>query len=365
MGSRKSALFGLILVLSPGSAQASLQPGPGQSDAVLEDGIKLLGSGRFLEAVAAFNNFKQTAPGDPRPYFYSGIALSEAGRLSAAALELSEAVRMGPERPEYRVFQANVLSRLRQTAGAIDALTIFDKKAVEQQLDTAWLWLLSDVYLRLERHEQALDTLKSLRKRSPADARIDLNAGKVYLEKGELDLAADCFKKSIARSPDNPAAYFELGKILHMSNELEAAKKAFLEAARQDAQNPECLLRLGLVCLALGQDEEALEYLKRAEPAGPSHPRIYYALGNAYQAVGNRGKAVEYRKRFQEISLAERRREDVEREAARLIKEGENQLDQGHAAEARALFEKVLRSDPDNWDAHGYLAEAFLSSGEL
>jgi len=360
----KSALSGSLLALSCWSALVIAQTSPKQPRNLLDDGIKLLGDGHFLEAVEVLNRFKQTAPSDPRPYFYSGIALTESGRLSAAALELGEAVRLEPQRPEYRIFQANALSRLRQKKHAINALTMFDKNGAANQLDSAWLWLLSEVYSRLERYEDALKILELLSERTPADPRIDLSRGKVYLEKGESDLALASFQNSIRRLPGNPEPYFELGKILYQRNEIAASKRAFLEAVERDSQKAEYLLRLGQACLALDQIEEALQYLKRAEPAGSAHPEILYALGNAYQRSGDRARAVEYRKKYQEVSLARRKSEDVEREVGKLLKEGEKDLDQGNPAAANAVFEKALRLDPQNWDAHGYLAEGFLSSGE-
>ena len=88
-------------------------------------------------------------------------------------------------------------------------------------------------------------------------------------------------------------------------------------------------------------------------------------MGNAYQSSGDRGKAVEYRKKFQEVSLAQQKNESVEREVGKLVEEGEKLIDQGNSGEARGIFEKVLRLDPANWNAHGYLAELFLTSKEL
>src|SRR5262245_49271929 len=79
-----------------------------QSEGHLEEGIKHLANGHLTEALAVFSRFKQNAPLDARPYYYSGVALTEAGRLTAAALELSEAVRLDPQRQEYLIFQANV-----------------------------------------------------------------------------------------------------------------------------------------------------------------------------------------------------------------------------------------------------------------
>ena len=66
---------------------APLQNDQPQRKDWLAEGKKQVAEGHFAEAVAAFNQFKQTAPQDPRPYFFSGIALAEAGHLSAAEAE--------------------------------------------------------------------------------------------------------------------------------------------------------------------------------------------------------------------------------------------------------------------------------------
>ena len=84
----------LLLVLGSCAVSASPQSPPKTADNRIDEAVKLLGAGRLGEAIAAFNSLKQSAPNDPRPYFYAGIALAEAGRLSAGALELSEAVRI-------------------------------------------------------------------------------------------------------------------------------------------------------------------------------------------------------------------------------------------------------------------------------
>src|SRR6267378_3621629 len=77
-------------------AGAVPQANHGETEDELEEGIKLISAGRYIESLPALRQFKQLAPQDSRPYFYSAMALTEAGRLSAAALELQEAVRLAP-----------------------------------------------------------------------------------------------------------------------------------------------------------------------------------------------------------------------------------------------------------------------------
>lgn len=145
----------LILCAAIGLGSTSNQTQQPQSESLLEEGTKLIATRKYADAIAAFNPFKQAKPQDARPYFYSGLALAEAGRLSAAALELNEAVRLDPQRLEYLVMQASVFARLKQKPEAEDALMIFQKPETAERMEPSWIWLLSDVYYRLERFDDA------------------------------------------------------------------------------------------------------------------------------------------------------------------------------------------------------------------
>lgn len=352
----------LVLCICAALSLAASETLQKSAEILLEEGIKLTAEGRLVDALAVFNRFKQTAPDDPRPYFYSGVALAEAARLSAAALELSEAVRLDPDHAEYRIFQANVLSRLKQKDHAVGALAVFTKEGSAQQLSTAWLWLLSDVYYRLEKFEQALGILALLGERNPADSQIDLNRGQVYVVVSDFDRALESFKKSIEKSSSNPVAHFELGKLLYQRGEIQSSKAALLEAVKQSGSDPNYLHKLGVICLALNEVEEALVYLERAAALGSAPAQVYQALGNAYRRKGDRARAADFMKKFEEANLAQQKKEDREREVGRLIAQGEKQIDLGNRAEARSLFEQAVVADPDSWSAHANLAEIFLSS---
>lgn len=314
--------------------------------------------------MAAFQEVKKLAPEDPRPYFYSGIALAEQGNLSSAASELNEAVRLAPSQPEYVLSQANVLARLGQKSLSVKSLVVFEKEEVANQLTTGGLWLLVEVYGRLGMNQESLRILEQLAKRSPPDPRIDFERGRIYKSQGNLDLAQERFESSIKSSSDYAPAYFELGKILQQHNDITASKEALLQAVRRDGNNAEYLHELGSVCLALNEVDEAIKYLERAEPMGPTSPKVYYSLGQAYQRKGDRAKGAEYLKKVQEINLAQRKKEIRDQQETTLITLGEQQLETGNRMDARASFEQVLELNPDNWPAHEYLAKMFLGSGD-
>lgn len=355
----------LVVIVEALFAGEAPQTDQGKTEDELEQGIKLVSGGRYIESLAAFNQFKQSAPQDSRPYFYSAMALREAGRLNDAALELQEAVRLLPRKVEYLVLQASVLTQLEQNNAALDALATVEKEG-SAQLDAAWLKVLAQTYLRLWKADDALRVLALLGERGPKDASVDFDRGKAYIAKGQLGLAREALKKSVEKeSTHNPGAYFELGRILYQEGELEASKTALVKAVEQDKDNPEYLFQLGVLCLARDEVDEAISNLQRAEPAASAFPGIYLSLGRAYRVKGNRTRADEYNKRFQAATTAQREKEDKNRTVDRAIAQGERQLDEGNEAGARSLFEQAALADPNRWEPHGYLAEMLLESGDL
>lgn len=363
-----SQLLSIFFVFSFGAPSAF---GAGQSstdglEARLAEGIRLLGEGRLLESVDVLNTAKQSSPQDARPYFYCGMALAQAGRMRDAASELGEAVHLAPEQMDYRVFQAHVLEQLKQTGAAQEAAAAFQNEQTLGRLDTAWLRLLADVYYRLQMTDHALRVLDLWAKRDPADARIDLYRGQVYVVKSQPDMALSSFRRSLEKSTENPQAYFELGAILYERNQLPQAKDALLNAVREDTNNPEYRAKLASIYLAMGNADAAIETLKPVEAAGVSLPATYYyILARAHRSKGDTDRSTAYMESFQQATAAERDREARKLEAERPIAQAQRELEHGNPQAARVLFEKALQADPNRWEPHAYLAEMDLDAGNM
>jgi Flp pilus assembly protein TadD len=356
----------LAITAPPLAVRAAAQNGTQPFETQLALGIRLLSQGQLHEAVGVLNGAKQIAPQDPRPYFYSGIALAQSGNLRDAASELGEAVHLAPGQPDYRVFQANVLEQLKQKFAAQDALAMFQNQQALQQLDRAWLQLLVEVYYRLQKADDALRVLDFWSKLDPDDARIDLYRGQAYVLKGQTDEAVVCLRRSVEESPNhNGKAYFELGKILYAKSELVPAKAALISAVRDDTNNPEYLSKLASVCVAMGEAKAAIDYLRPVEAAGAAAPEVYYVLARAYHKDGQPALSAKYMSQFQQATSAQRDREERTLEAGRPIAQAQRQLDEGNTAAARVLFEKALEVDANQWEPNAYLAEMYVSSGEL
>ena len=362
----RNALLLIFLFCLRGAlpTRSAAQPPQSLLETRLAEGTRLLGEGRFLESAEVLNQAKQNSPQDSRPYFYCGMALAQAGRMRDAASELGEAVHLAPDQLHYRVFQAHVLEQLKQASAAQELLATFKDNEKLKHLDPAWLRLLADVYYRLQMTDEALQVLDLWAHHDPADARIDLYRGQIYIVKSQPDLALTSFQRSVEKSTENPQAYFELGKLLYEKNQLQQARDALLTAVRQDANNPEYLAKLASVQLAMGDADAAIESLKAVEPARLKAPaNYYYILARAYRAKGDGVRSAALMNSFQQATSVERDREARKLEAERPIAQAQRELEQGNTPEARALFEKSLQVDPNQWEPHAYLAEMELDAG--
>ncbi|HEY2931540.1 MAG TPA: tetratricopeptide repeat protein [Acidobacteriota bacterium] len=322
---------------------------------------QLIAKGRPSEAISSLNDLKQRAPRDSRLYFFSGMALAEKKQLDLAAAEFEEAKRLGPNQPEYAVASANVLSLLGRTVEARRTLRLFEQRGFLNRLATDWLWLLCDVYYRLERTSDAAKIVELYAQRKPNDPKIPLRRGQINIVEGNFERAEDNLRKAVAVSPGSAEAYFELGKVLWLRSELASSRENSLAAVRLSPTNPEYLYQLGKVCMALSQSDEAVQYLERAESSGADPAKVFRALGEACEQRGDSVRAKEYFEKYQQIVSRRTQQAAQDQQISNLIEQGQADLEKGRISEARASFQRVLQLAPNTWLAHAYLAESYLS----
>ncbi len=335
------------------------------SDAWQDKARELLRGKRHSEALIFFDEAKHKASQDPNPYFYSGIALAELGRLSEAAAELRGAIRLDPKTARYGLVYADVLASLGDETAAVKALEPFEEQDHALQLTKERLWLLSDLYFRLGKFDEALRAIGWFAGQNPEDERLDLHRGEIYLAAGNLEPAEIAFRKALERSSDAAGAHYGLGFTLWMKNELDDSKQSLLEAVELDPSNAKYLRQLGEVCLARQEAKEAIEYLERADAAGPKLPQLYRALGRAFRKVGKPEKANEYLEKFEALMSSQQSEKDKGSRLQYLMVQGKTLLEQGQLSESLGLFHQALEVDPDLWVAHSFLAKLYISSHYL
>ncbi len=346
-------LLGLLLAL-PGGIAAQTQDS-------LSLGQEMVRQKRFSEALALFDKAKQAAPSDPLPYFYSGLALLEAGQLRQAGAELRGALEREPERPEYLLLYAEVLQRLGLKDSANTTLAPLDDPEKCGQLSPSQLWLLADLNLRLDRLQQSLETLHLYQTRQPSDPRIPLRRGEILLKKGDYPGAEASYRQAVGSGPSAPARY-GLGLALWKQGRPEEARGELQKALELRPDNLEYQYQLGMVALDLDEPLEALRYLEPLEIVAEETPFVYSALARAYRRAGNLERSRELFDRFQQTQVRQYDRETARKRADAQVSQGLEKLQLGQVDQARELFEEALSEYPQHWVAHKYLARIHLGT---
>ena len=330
-----------------------------------QDGQHLIRQRQFSEAIALFERQKKANPSDPQPYFYAGMAFSQAQDWSGAVVEFKEAVRLDPGNPKYIISHSNALARAGEHELARAALKSLGK-APWQQLDPRLAWLLGDTYYQIGEHDQALEVLDFLAEQDPENANVDLMRGQIHLLKGDHERARVSAQGSIEKQPDNNGpAYSLLGTARYQLGDKPGAKEAFLKAVDWDPTHPDHLRRLGALCLELGDYEQAIKYLERARPATADFPDIPRLLQSAYQAQRNPVAPPVGPPQQPQPAIPVSQSRSQGMEADKLVDEGEAAIARGEVPEALRLLEQAVGAEPQHWVARSYLADIYLSQDRL
>ena len=83
-------LFTVISLLLPGAVAAK------DVQAYVQEGMELCQSGKYDQAIQAFNQALKLKPKDPLLITYRGVASYAKGRLSEALKDFNEAIRLNP-----------------------------------------------------------------------------------------------------------------------------------------------------------------------------------------------------------------------------------------------------------------------------
>ena len=157
------------------------------------------------------------------------------------------------------------------------ARTPFQSSAVKPQETGSTVAHASNVKIPADQLQPGADKetgllLDQLRK-SPNDASLLAELGKVYYQKRQFAMAAMYYEDSVRIKPD-AAVFVNLGGTYHFDGEEEKAVSAWNQALRLDPNNPDALFNIGLVKLrSQGDPKAAIISWQKLLKTNPNHPK--------------------------------------------------------------------------------------------
>jgi len=222
----------------------------------------------------------------------TAIMTQDGGERSVPYLQLS--LRLWPEGPSTALALGELLQDLGRHEQAIDTFSLIapDSPFVNAAILGA---ATSDAALR--RLDEAIRRLEPLAAADPANVRIALTIGSLYLGSERFEDAVAALTPPI-EAMDGPDAnswrlYYLRGTALDRVGRWEDAEDDFRIALLLSPDQPDVLNHLGYSMVIYGGDiEEALGYIQRAVEARPQAGYIIDSLGWAYFHLGRYEEAV-------------------------------------------------------------------------
>jgi predicted TPR repeat methyltransferase len=208
-----------------------------QNNALFSAALRKHLDGDLASAEALYRQIILAMPGDAQAKHYLGYLLQQTDRLQEAFEQLTGAIAIDNRHAEWHFNLGIVLSRLGQVAAAIDAFTSAiaidpDKYFYWTNLGAAfeseqeWIraeqcyqaavnidpncpdafYLLSPLYLKQERFEEARHCNYRGIVAEPAGSKPKMVLGQALYELGRVDEAISLFENWLAEEPDNPVA---------------------------------------------------------------------------------------------------------------------------------------------------------------
>lgn len=297
----------------------------------------MLDSQDLKGAAEQFRQVVKRQPTHADAIYSLGLLALDQLDLKAAEAQFRRLIQIGEREQEARYYLGRVLEQRKDYREALDWYSLVGDGEywLEAQIRAAGMRAeLGDV-------DGARRQLQNLRLRDPQLAvRLYLVEGDVLTRVGELQQALELYNTVLAENPGNHDVLYARALLAERLDDLSRVETDLKQIITEDPNNFHAWNALGYT-LADRTDrlQEALVYIEKAIELAPNEPAIIDSLGWVHYRLGNLELAAEHLQRAYDLS-----RGDAEVAAHY----GEVLWQMGKRNEARALWEKARRADPDN-----------------
>jgi Flp pilus assembly protein TadD len=256
-------------------------------------------------------------PENARAHLLYARVLREMGRAGDAEFHLSRAGDLGlvdEGRREFGLLYAPHDFRLAE--GALQRALALNPDDMEV------LVALAEGYVKTHRSSLAEKHLQHALELEPDNVNVMLGLAEVYVNRGYPAKSVTILRKLLSISPDHFRARLLLGHALIADARMAEAEPELLQCREMRPDHPDPLVGLAACAVERGDAEKAHQLLSQALDLNRNSTRTLNEIGNL-------------------------------------------QLHQGHYELAVPMFEQVLRSDPNDKQAHLHLAMIYRRTGKM
>jgi len=379
------------------SVGAAVARAPGES--ALQESIALYRKGRLAEAIASLQNVPERLS-NPQLFVYRAGLFLLVGRFDEAKPDIERAIALDPRNSDAYSLEA-VIAVVQNDKD--EALQLADKAVALDPTSAAARISLSYAQQAHFEIERALATVRKAVELDPQNALAWARLAELEMSTDNLERALDAAKRATGLNPELAKTQSVLGFANLTRIDINAAKQAFQKAIELDSADPLPRLGLGLARIREGHLKEGREQIEIATSLDPNQSLIRSYLGKAYYeekrdklAATQFGQAKErdpsdptpwlydaIRKQTENrpVEALQNLEKSIELNDNRAVYRSRLLLDQDLAARSASLARiyrdlgfdqlalieayKSVATDPGDYSAHQFLADAYFDSPRL
>jgi tetratricopeptide (TPR) repeat protein len=260
------ALFLLVLLHLPLRGQQQAPPAEGQSSRAYHEGLALLNSGKYEEALNHFRQSSELAPGKPEPLYLEGVALTLMGRVK----EANEAFKKS--------------------------------LAIDNRFWIARRGLATN-YLREGQVDAASAELQTVLKEAPADAASNILAGQIHFVKKECALALTRFKIAVELVERDTQASLMAAECQIETGQTISADATLRKLAGDTKLEPRYRFKIGWLYGRMGSFAEALQIFDSLPENYPDPLTRGYALAMVHFELRHYAECIQILERLKSQNI--------------------------------------------------------------
>ncbi|MDB6021253.1 MAG: repeat-containing protein, partial [Pedosphaera sp.] len=228
-----------------------------------------LGEHRYSTAMERVQNLVQKDPKSPRPSLLLAKIHLAQGDMKQAAEVLRKATEANPDFIEGYLLLGNAYNAANQPRQALEAAQHLLAKHPDQP---GGLMLLAETQDRLKNYDAARDAYEKVLIASPANSDAMNNLAVLYSGRGQLPKAFDLARHAKELNPNNPFIADTLGWICYKRRDYDQADSLLQESASKLSSLPDVQLHLGLTRYMMGDEAAARTSLQYAAQSKDDFP---------------------------------------------------------------------------------------------
>lgn len=207
-----------------------------------------------------------------------------------ALADLGGALALDSSKPQYYHLMADVLLDYARPNDSKRAIEVLEKAAARFPDRIHTLLKLSEYYLIVQQHTQALATIDKIFQRDPQNAEAYYMTGRVALDMGDTTRAVKSLERAVQFDAGNADAWMFLGKIM-VNRDDPRAVQYFDNVLRIDSTDLEAREFKGVSYKRRGQFDQAFAVYRDIIVRNPDYANAYFDMGIIYLELDSLQKA--------------------------------------------------------------------------